>query len=80
LAARGTGEAEVGRLLDSMSQIAVDGTIAARAGRIRRQTGVTLADALIAATAIENDLTLLTQNLFGLRAIEGLHAMAPASA
>jgi predicted nucleic acid-binding protein len=77
LAARHADPVPVGRVLGTFKEIAVDGTIAARAGRIRSQTGVTLADALIAATAIEHDLTLVTHNLFGFRAIDGLRATAP---
>ena len=68
LAARHTDAGPVVRLLGTLKEIPVDGIIAARAGGIRIQAGVTLADALIAATAIEHDLTLVTHNLFGFRA------------
>ena len=40
----------------------VGGDVAERAGRLRRETGVRLPDALIAATAIEHKLSLFTRN------------------
>jgi hypothetical protein len=36
--------------------------VAERAGRIRRESGIRLPDALIAATAIEHRLALATRN------------------
>jgi hypothetical protein len=36
--------------------------VAERAGRIRRESGIRLPDALIAATAIEHELGLATRN------------------
>lgn len=76
-AARGSNSGQVGLLLSAVTTIEVGNDIAERAGPIARASGVTLADALIAATAIEHDLTLVTHNLFGFRAIDGLRAMAP---
>lgn len=79
LAGRHVSEAPVARLLGPMAEVPVDNATAARAGRIRREVDVSLADALIAASAIEHDLTLVTYNLFGFRDIDGLRAMAPPS-
>lgn len=62
-AGRATDEAVVGRLLDTLHELPVDRPIAERAGRIRRTTGIAIADALIAATALEHQLTLLTRNV-----------------
>jgi predicted nucleic acid-binding protein len=44
-------------------ELVVDRAIAERAGRLRRELGVALADALIAATALEHGLALATRNL-----------------
>lgn len=50
-------------LLSSFTELPIDRRIAERAGRVRRQTGTRLADALIAATALEHGLTLVTKNV-----------------
>lgn len=52
----------VSTLLAPFREIPVDRTVAERAGRIRRESGIRLPDALIAATAIEHRLGLATQN------------------
>jgi len=54
-------------LLESLDNIPIDGAIADRAGRLiyqyaRKGVVLSLADALIAATALEHDLTLVTTN------------------
>ena len=52
----------VSTLLAPFREIPVDRTVAERAGRIRRESGIRLPDALIAATAIEHTLGLATRN------------------
>lgn len=52
----------VSTLLAPFREIPVDRTVAERAGRIRRESGIRVADALIAATAIEHELGLATRN------------------
>lgn len=52
----------VNRLLFAFREIPVDRSIAERAGRIRRESGIRLPDALIAATALEHGLSLVTRN------------------
>ncbi len=52
----------VSTLLAPFREIPVDRTVAERAGRIRRESGIRLPDALIAATAIEHKLGLVTRN------------------
>jgi predicted nucleic acid-binding protein len=76
-AAHDTLESPVTRLLDAMSEIPVDAAIAERGGTIRRLTGASLGNALIAATALEHELTLVTRNLWDYKGIDGLVAMAP---
>lgn len=49
-------------LLEPFREVVVDGDVADRAGRIRRQTTLRLPDALIAATAIQHGLGLVTRN------------------
>ena len=49
-------------LLAPFREIPVDRSVAERAGRIRREIGTRLPDALIAATALEHGLSLVTRN------------------
>jgi len=65
-------EGRVTRLLEAMHELSVDRAVAERAGRIRREANVRLPDALIAATAIEHGLTLLTRNRRDFDAVAGL--------
>jgi predicted nucleic acid-binding protein len=62
-AGRRTEEARVRRLLQPFAELPVDRSVAERAGRIRRASGVAMADALIAATAIHHRLMLVTRNV-----------------
>ena len=43
-----------------------------RAGRLRRETGIRLPDALIAATALEHKLSLFTRNRSDFEKVRGL--------
>jgi predicted nucleic acid-binding protein len=52
----------INMLLAPFRELAVDRSIAERAGRIRRESGTRSPDALIAATALENSLSLVTPN------------------
>lgn len=74
---RGTEERRVRRLLESMTSIPVDDAIAERAGRLRRGTTRRLPDALIAATALEHRLTLVTRNTRDFEGIRGLRLRQP---
>ena len=69
---RAADEVRVTRLLEAMHELSVDRAVAERAGRIRREANVRLPDALIAATAIEHGLTLLTRNRRDFDAVAGL--------
>lgn len=52
----------VSTLLAPFREIPIGRAVAERAGRIRRESGIRLPDALIAATAIEHKLGLATRN------------------
>jgi hypothetical protein len=65
------------RLLAPFREIPVTRAIAERGGRIRRETGIRLPDALIAATALEGNLTLTTRNRRDFKAVPGLRIRAP---
>lgn len=71
-AGRGTNEGRVRLLLDAFEELPVDRAIAERAGRVRRQFGLTIPDALIAATALEHDLRLDTRNRKDFQSVKGL--------
>jgi len=56
------GVRRVAILLAPLAEIPVDREIAERAGQIRREIGLRLPDALIAATALTRGMQLLTRN------------------
>lgn len=76
-AGRETQEEAVRRLLDPFEELAVDRAVAERAGRLRRESGLRTPDALIAATALEQRLTLVTRNVRDFQSIRGLKVQAP---
>ena len=59
-------------LLGPFREIAIDRTIAERGGRVRRDCGIRLPDALIAATALEHRLSLVTRNRSDFDRVKGL--------
>lgn len=60
------------QLLAPFREIEVDRAIAQRAGRIAREFGTRLPDALIAATAIEHGLGVVTRNRKDFEPIRGI--------
>jgi predicted nucleic acid-binding protein len=60
------------QVLGPFREVPVDRSIAERAGRIRRDVPVRLPDALIAATALEHRLGLVTRNSKDFAGIRGL--------
>ena len=60
------------QLLAPFRELGVDRAVAERAGRIAREFGVRLPDALVAATAIEHGLGLVTRNRKHFDSIRGL--------
>lgn len=63
-------------LLALFREIDVSRTVAERAGRLRREVGVRLPDALIAAIAIEYKLGLFTRNVADFDKFRGLRIRA----
>lgn len=63
---------EVTMLLAPFRELVVDRQVAERAGRLRREAGIRLPDALIAATAIEHKLNLFTRNRSDFERVRGL--------
>ena len=65
--------------LSLFTEIPVDRTIAERAGRIRRSSGIRIADALIAATAMLHDLEIVTRNRRDFARVDGLVVRDPST-
>ena len=63
-------------MLAPFREIAVDRTIAERAGRVSREFGLRIPDALIAATALERRLQLSTRNAKDFETVRGLRLRA----
>lgn len=76
-AGRGSEEEVVRVLMAPMRELTVTTAIAERAGRIRRDAEIRLPDALIAATALEHGLSLLTRNRRDFAGVRGLRVVAP---
>ena len=72
LFAGATGTDLASRVLAPFREVPIDRAIAERAGRIRRETGVRMPDALIAATALERNLGLATRNTKDFEPVRGL--------
>jgi hypothetical protein len=68
--------AQASRLLAPFRELPVNREVAERASRIRRDTGVRLPDALIAATALEHCLLLATRNRKDFEPVPGLRLRA----
>jgi predicted nucleic acid-binding protein len=60
------------QLLSPFREIQVDRSIAERAGRIRREAGIRLPGALIAATALDRGLDLASRNTKDFEHVRGL--------
>ena len=65
-------------LLGPFSELSVDRAIAERAGRLRRTLPIRMPDALIAATALERGLDLMTRNRRDFERVQGLTLRDPA--
>jgi predicted nucleic acid-binding protein len=76
-AGREREEPAVEALLGRLAEIDVTPDIARRAGRIRRSTGLDVPDAIIAATALKLDMTVMTRNRRHFERVSGLTLRAP---
>lgn len=77
LFAGNTATALASQLLAPFREVAVDRDIAERAGRVARESGLRLPDALIAATALEKGLQLSTRNVSDFDKVRGLRIKPP---
>lgn len=59
-------------LLAPLRELIIDRAVAETAGRVAREFGLRLPDALIAATAVEHDLGLVTRNSKDFSRVRGL--------
>jgi predicted nucleic acid-binding protein len=71
-------EAAISVLLGALREIPVDRAVAERAGRLRRESSIRTPDALIAASALEHGLSLMTRNRRDFAGITGLKLVDPA--
>jgi predicted nucleic acid-binding protein len=78
-AARNVDEPALRRTLSVLEEIAVDRTIAESAGQVRRTAGIPVPDALIAATALEHEMAVMTRNQRHFELVPGLTLEAPAA-
>jgi predicted nucleic acid-binding protein len=76
-AGREVEEETVQRLLEPFEEVPVDRPVAERAGRMRRSGGLRTPDALIAATALERQLVLVTRNTRDFQSARGLKLRQP---
>jgi predicted nucleic acid-binding protein len=67
-----TASALTTQLLAPFREVPVDRAVAERAGRVAREFGLRLPDALIAATALEHRLQLSTRNAKDFEKVRGL--------
>lgn len=76
-AGHATQEDPIRLLLGPFTEVPLDRAIAEMGGALRRNASITLADALIAATTILGDLTLVTRNIGDFKGVPGLRVRLP---
>lgn len=76
LFAGNTATALAGQLLAPFREVPVDRIVAERAGRVAREFGLRLPDAIIAATALEHGLQLASRNTRDFERVRGLRLRA----
>jgi toxin FitB len=77
LAGKGGEEKAIRQLLEPLQEFLIDRSTAERAGRLRRHVEIRTPDALIAATALEQRLTLVTRNVRHFQRVPGLRLSTP---
>jgi tRNA(fMet)-specific endonuclease VapC len=70
-------EDRIRSVLSPFQELVVDREVAEVAGRVRRETDLSLPDGLIAATAIVHNVTLMTRNLRHFQRVDGLRLVWP---
>jgi predicted nucleic acid-binding protein len=76
-AGRDVDEDVVRRLLGAFAEIGLDRTVAEAAGRIRRSAAIPLPDAIIAASAVDFGMPVVTRNRRHFERVPGLRIRAP---
>jgi predicted nucleic acid-binding protein len=76
-AGRNVDEPKLRRTLSVIEELTLDRDIAEAAGRIRRESDIPVPDALIAATALQHVLPLMTRNRRHFDRVAGLKLQAP---
>jgi toxin FitB len=76
LFAGSSATAQISLLLAPFRELPVDRAVSERAGRIKRESGLRMPDALIAATALEHGLSLATRNRRHFQPVQGLRLRA----
>ena len=76
LFAGSSATAQISQLLAPFRELPVDRAGAERAARIKRESGLRMPDALIAATALEHGLSLATRNRNRFGPVQGLRLRA----
>lgn len=65
------------KLINAAHIYPLDDAVASRAIELKRKVRIKLADAVIAATAVEHGLRLATRNIDDFRAVEGIEVFDP---
>jgi predicted nucleic acid-binding protein len=76
-AARSVDEPILRQTLDVLEELPVDWAIAESAGRLHRTIGIPVPDTLIAATALEHGISVMTRNWRHFELVPGLTLRAP---
>jgi toxin FitB len=76
-AGRNTDESRLQQTLNQIDELSVDRVIAESAGRIRRTVQLNIPDALIAATALEHGIPVMTRNRRHFERVAGLIVHSP---
>jgi predicted nucleic acid-binding protein len=76
-AGRNADESSLQLILSQLAELPLDSKIAESAGRIRRTAQLHVPDALIAATALEHEIPLMTRNIRHFGRVPGLDLRTP---